>query len=257
VVAGMGKSGLIANKIVASMNSLGILSCSLHPCDALHGDLGMFRPADIFIMISASGRSPELSQLLPHLPRHIPRICLTCTADSPLAAECSAVLLADLPKALTEREIYGVPAPTTSTTVCLALGDALCISLAEILTADNEQRKSNFIRSHPGGAIGMSKDLVGDIMIPWDEVAQVDVDADELEILRAAAGRRWICLGNERLIRGQELAKSSKITSLLGRRLDSITRVGSHEEVSLLPSDDVILVVGGMSTILGIYECNS
>ncbi|KAK9367979.1 hypothetical protein V1509DRAFT_108215 [Lipomyces kononenkoae] len=260
VLTGMGKSGKIADKLEATMNSLGIHAATLHPCDALHGDLGVLRPADVLVMITSSGNTPELNQLLPYLPAGLPRICLTCTPNSPLGRGSAAVLSANLPGSLLERAIYGVPAPTTSTTACLAVGDAVCITLSEIITAEQEERKKNFGRWHPGGAIGNDykkekqrpKSVVEDVMVPWTDVSFVDSGADELEILRAAAGRQWVCIGNEKLIKAHELGQSSH--NAAGVALDSLRRMGSNDEVATVGHNEVVLVVKEMNNIIGIYE---
>ncbi|KAK9453722.1 hypothetical protein V1511DRAFT_512602 [Dipodascopsis uninucleata] len=253
VISGMGKSGLIANKIVASMNSLGIHATALHPCDALHGDLGVLRPADVLIMITASGKTPELIQLIPHLPGGLPRICLTCTPNSELANDSNAVLSADLPKSLNEKEIYGVPAPTTSTTACLAIGDALCISLAEMLTADQEQRRKAFIKSHPGGAIGMPEQQLSDVMTPWTDIAFIDADADEIEILRAAAGRQWVCIGDSKLYEGSELA-NPHFKSKGGVSVDRLRRMKATDKVGSVKPGEIVAVIGDMNKVIGIFQ---
>ncbi|KAK9244327.1 hypothetical protein V1506DRAFT_461308 [Lipomyces tetrasporus] len=264
VLTGMGKSGKIADKLVATMNSLGIHAATLHPCDALHGDLGVLRPADVLVMITSSGNTPELNQLLPYLPSGLPRICLTCTPDSPLGRGSSAVLSAHLPGSLLERAIYGVPAPTTSTTACLAVGDAVCITLAEIITAEQEERKKNFGRWHPGGAIGndykseenCAKPTFRDVMIPWAEVGLVDTDADELEILRAAAGRQWVCVGNEKLFKGHELGQLSRKAgaAAAGLAITRLRRVGPKDDVANVGRGEIVVVAKDMKNILGLYE---
>ncbi|KAK9465680.1 hypothetical protein V1512DRAFT_265593 [Lipomyces arxii] len=257
VISGMGKSGKIAEKLVATMNSLGLHAVNLHPCDALHGDLGVLRPTDVLVMITASGKTPELLNLLPHVPSGLARICLTCTPDSILGRGATAVLSAHLPGNLDEKAIYGVPAPTTSTTACLAVGDAVCITLAEIITAEKEERKRRFGKSHPGGAIGADYDdavatTVRDVMLPWAEVGVVDADADELEILRAAAGRRWVCVGNERLYKGHELVQPN----VRGLRLESLRRVGSKDDIKTIQKGEVVIVMKDMNRFAGIYEGN-
>ncbi|KAK9360646.1 hypothetical protein V1504DRAFT_138080 [Lipomyces starkeyi] len=262
VLTGMGKSGKIADKLGATMNSLGIHAATLHPCDALHGDLGILRPADVLVMITSSGNTPELNQLLPYLPSGLPRICLTCTPDSPLGRGSAAVLSADLPRSLLERAIYGVPAPTTSTTACLAVGDAVCITLSEIITAEQEERKRNFGRWHPGGAIGndykseeqSAKPVFRDVMVPWVDVGSVETDADELEILRAAAGRLWVCVGNSKLFNAHELGQSSRKAAAVGFAVDGLRRVGPNDEVANLGRGEIVLVAKDMNNILGIYQ---
>lgn len=156
VFSGMGKSYKIAEKLVATMNSLGVHAASLHPCEALHGDLGLVKSLDTLVVISASGNSPELSNLLNYFARWQSVICLTCTPDSELSKKCSGVLVAYVPDTLKEANIYGLSAPTVSTTACLAVGDAVCISLCEMLFSDKQDREQLFGRNHPGGAIGQT-----------------------------------------------------------------------------------------------------
>jgi D-arabinose 5-phosphate isomerase GutQ len=154
ILAGVGKSHKIADKIASSMISLGVQAISLHPQDALHGDLGVVRTNDVVIMITASGNTPELKTLSGHIPTDVTTICLTCTPNSPLCKMTNLVLGAYVPEELSEKTLYGVEAPTVTTTACLVVGDALTITLAEMLVTDHHQRRQNFGRSHPGGAIG-------------------------------------------------------------------------------------------------------
>lgn len=158
VVCGIGKSHKIGSKIVATLTSLGVHSALLHPSEALHGDLGILRKEnhDCMIMISASGKSPELLQLLPHISPDIPIVLLTNKKQSILSQhyQVKALLYAELPASLTEESIYGLNAPTISTTLCLTLADAVSIALAELYISDINERKKVFGERHPGGAIG-------------------------------------------------------------------------------------------------------
>lgn len=158
VISGIGKSHKIAAKTVATMNSLGMHSALLHPSEALHGDLGILRKEnnDCLILISSSGKSPELLQLLPHISYEIPIILLTNKKKSILSShpQVKSLLYAELPPQLTEEKIYGLTAPTISTTLCLTLADAVSIALAELYVADLSERKKIFGERHPGGAIG-------------------------------------------------------------------------------------------------------
>ncbi|KAK9448244.1 uncharacterized protein V1518DRAFT_418441 [Limtongia smithiae] len=283
VLTGMGKSGKIADKITATMTSLGVHAVALHPCDALHGDLGTLRPADVLVMITASGNTPELLALLPHVPESLPRICLTCAPDSPLARAASAILSAHLPPALSERELHGVPAPTTSTTACLALGDAVALTLAEMLAPDPDERRQSFARWHPGGAIGSDFRAAQSAMpsrpqirhagmVPWTEVGAVDLDADTLDLLRAAAGKPWVCVAGARLFRARDLATahSSAGSSVVdddtddsddtddcarprALLLESMRRLGPKDDPSTVAPGETVLVASDY-TILGIYE---
>ncbi len=157
IISGMGKSGHIARKIAATLASTGRPALFVHPAEASHGDLGMITPADCVLAISRGGESQELSDLIHHCRRqHIPLIAMTFRAESTLAAESDIVLA--LPECGEADE--AAPAPTTSTTMCLALGDALAVALlrAAGFTAQD------FRAIHPGGRLGASLKHVRDIM---------------------------------------------------------------------------------------------
>ncbi|KAJ5720378.1 uncharacterized protein N7483_008312 [Penicillium malachiteum] len=166
VVCGVGKSGKIGRKIEATMNSLGIYSAFLHPTEALHGDLGLVRPNDTMLLISFSGRSPELLSLLPHIPASVPVIALTShtqPSQCPLLSihgPCGLGILLSAPIHEEEEASLGVSAPTSSTTVALCLGDALAIAIARKLhTAPGKGPAEVFRSHHPGGAIGAAAAL--------------------------------------------------------------------------------------------------
>lgn len=158
VVTGVGKSGLIGAKIAATLASTGTPSFFLHPTEALHGDLGMIGKTDAVLAISYSGESDELSSILPHIKRFdIPLIGLTRSVNSTLGRYSDVHLPIRI-----EREAcpLGV-APTSSTTLSMAVGDALAICL---MHARNFQ-KEDFASFHPGGALGRQLFIkVGDLM---------------------------------------------------------------------------------------------
>ncbi|KAL6866016.1 hypothetical protein ACO1O0_002116 [Amphichorda felina] len=157
VVTGVGKSGHIGRKLVSTFQSLGVPAVFLHPTEALHGDLGLVGRGDTLMFVSFSGKTPELLLLLPHLPASMRVVVLTShtrrDACELLGARPGGVLL---PAPIPEPETcsFGVAAPTTSTTVALALGDALAIATAKELHRDDVP--SVFARHHPGGSIGAS-----------------------------------------------------------------------------------------------------
>lgn len=157
IVSGMGKSGHIARKITATLASTGTPAQFVHPAEASHGDLGMIVESDCVLAISRSGETAELSDLLYHCRRiHVPVIGMTFKPDSSLArASTAALVLPDCGEASEE-----APAPTTSTTMCLALGDALAVALlkARGFTAEH------FGAIHPGGKLGAALKRVRDIM---------------------------------------------------------------------------------------------
>ncbi|KAL5342763.1 hypothetical protein BJX70DRAFT_269958 [Aspergillus crustosus] len=160
VCCGVGKSGKIAQKLDATMNSLGIYSTFLHPTEALHGDLGMVRPNDTLLLISFSGRTPELLLLLPHIPPTVTVIALTShlhPSTCPLLSFHTSDKAILLPAPIHEDEetSIGVCAPTSSTTVALSLGDALAIATARRLHNTPGRGPAEVFKSfHPGGAIG-------------------------------------------------------------------------------------------------------
>lgn len=147
IVTGVGKSGLIGAKMAATFASTGTPSFFLHPTEALHGDLGMIGKEDVVLAISYSGESEELSAILPHIKRFkTPIIGMTRSKHSTLARSSDIVLSIFVKKEACPLDI----APTSSTTLTLALGDALAVAL---MKARNFQ-KSDFASFHPGGSLG-------------------------------------------------------------------------------------------------------
>lgn len=157
IVAGIGKSGHIARKIMATMASTGTPSYYVHPGEASHGDMGMITKNDVVLMLSNSGENPELSDLIHYTRRFdIPLIAITSNPESALARYAdTCLLLPDVPEACPNRL-----APTTSTTMMLALGDALSIALLERMGLTPEQYKV----FHPGGKLGQRLMKVSDVM---------------------------------------------------------------------------------------------
>ncbi|WP_300486263.1 KpsF/GutQ family sugar-phosphate isomerase [Flavobacterium sp.] len=147
VVTGIGKSAIIATKIVATLNSTGTPSMFLHAAEAIHGDLGMVQPGDVVICISKSGNSPEIKVLVPLLKRFgNPLIGMTASKSSFLAKESDYVLNAYVEAEACPNNL----APTNSTTAQLVLGDALAVCLMELRNFKSE----DFAKYHPGGALG-------------------------------------------------------------------------------------------------------
>ncbi len=147
VITGMGKSGLIARKIVATMNSTGTAAIYMHPSDAVHGDLGMVRPEDVVVCISKSGDTEEVVQLLPMFKRiGVPVISVLGNRDSKLGRESNFVLDAGVEQEACPYDL----APTASTTAALVIGDALAIALLEKKNFTEEE----FAMFHPGGNLG-------------------------------------------------------------------------------------------------------
>ncbi|GAC1515416.1 MAG: KpsF/GutQ family sugar-phosphate isomerase [Gemmatimonadaceae bacterium] len=147
IVSGMGKSGHIGRKIAATLTSTGTPATFLHPAESAHGDLGIVGPGDVAILISKSGESNELVGLLEQLQRFgVPTVALTGDARSTLARDASVAIDATVEEEACPHDL----APTTSTTVALALGDALAVALLE----EKGFRREDFARLHPGGQLG-------------------------------------------------------------------------------------------------------
>jgi arabinose-5-phosphate isomerase len=147
IVSGVGKSGLIARKIAATLTSTGTPTTFLHPTESVHGDLGIVGRDDVAILLSKSGDSEEILTLLAHLKRFGTRtIAITGNLASTLGRECDAVLDAWVREEACPHDL----APTTSTTAALALGDALAVVILE----QKGFRREDFARIHPGGALG-------------------------------------------------------------------------------------------------------
>ncbi|WP_335949766.1 KpsF/GutQ family sugar-phosphate isomerase [Salipiger bermudensis] len=176
IVSGMGKSGHVAGKIAATLASTGAPAQVVHPGEASHGDLGMITPDDVVILISNSGETRELADMIAHCSRFsIPMIAMTRRADSTLARSATHVLLMpDAPEACA----IGM-APTTSTTMAMALGDALAVALMQKRGFDRE----NFLAFHPGGSLGAQLLRVSAVMHRGDELPVVEADTPMGEAL--------------------------------------------------------------------------
>ena len=183
VVSGMGKSGHIGRKIAATFSSTGTPAQFVHPAEASHGDLGALTRSDALVMLSNSGETAELSDLITWSRRHsIPLIGIASNARSALITAADAPLL--LPRAQ-EACPMGL-APTTSTTLMLALGDALAVALMERKGFSADQYRD----LHPGGALGRALIRVSDIMHCGDSLPLVSPDTSMREVLitMSAAG---------------------------------------------------------------------
>jgi arabinose-5-phosphate isomerase len=188
IVSGMGKSGHIARKIAATMASTGTPSQFVHPAEASHGDLGMITESDAVICLSNSGETPELNDLVAHAKRfEIPLIAIIGRADSTLAQAADIALI--LPKA-PEACPLGL-APTTSTTMMLALGDALAVALLERrgFTAED------FQVLHPGGKLGKALIKVSDIMHTGEEVPLVPLGTGMRDAILVMTAKTFGCVG--------------------------------------------------------------
>lgn len=188
VCTGMGKSGHVARKIAATFASTGSQAFFVHPAEASHGDLGMIGEDDVILALSKSGEVRELADLIAYAKRfHIPLIALTARAESALGRAADVVLqLADAAEATPE-----VNAPTTSTTLQIALGDALAVALLE----QRGFKPSDFRVFHPGGKLGAMLRTVGDLMHAGEELPLVAPETPMREALLVMTGRRFGVVG--------------------------------------------------------------
>lgn len=170
ILAGIGKSGLIARKIVATMNSTGTPAIFLHPTDALHGDLGMVRKEDVVILISKSGNTQELVDLIPMLKRmDIQLIAMVGNKNSELAKSGAIVIDISVKEEACPYDL----APTASTTATLAMGDALAVALI----TRRGFSPDDFALLHPGGSLGKRLSLkISEIMIKDNDMPVVNVN---------------------------------------------------------------------------------
>ncbi|OUW29014.1 MAG: KpsF/GutQ family sugar-phosphate isomerase [Synechococcus sp. TMED169] len=190
VVTGVGKSGIVARKIAATFTSIGLMAIYLNPLDALHGDLGVVGSDDVVFLLSNSGESPELLALLPHLHRRGSAcIGLTGRPNSSLAKGCQVVLDGSV-----DREVCPLNlAPTASTAVAMAIGDAL----AAVWMQRQGVTPADFAVNHPAGSLGRQLTLsVADLMVPIDACPSLQADAALADVVDhltgTLAGAAWV-----------------------------------------------------------------
>ncbi|MEO1954613.1 MAG: KpsF/GutQ family sugar-phosphate isomerase, partial [Campylobacterales bacterium] len=221
IVTGVGKSGLIGAKMAATFASTGTPSFFLHPTEALHGDLGMISSNDVVIAISYSGESEELSSILPHIKRFkTPLIGMTRDKNSTLGRFSDLVIDVVVEKEACPLDI----APTSSTTLTLALGDALAVCLMRA----RDFKKSDFASFHPGGALGKKLFIKVSNLMQSTDIPTVKEDAKVKEaILEISQGR----LGTVLVV-----DKDDKLTAIVSD--GDIRRALLAEDFSL--DDDVL-----------------
>ncbi|PWE18678.1 KpsF/GutQ family sugar-phosphate isomerase [Marinicauda salina] len=188
ICAGVGKSGHVARKIAATLASTGTPAQYVHPSEASHGDLGMITPDDAVLALSKSGETRELGDLIAYCRRFgVPLLALTAGAESSLARDADLVLrVPDAPEACGETR-----APTTSTTLMMAYGDALAVALIEArgFTA------TDFAMFHPGGALGAALATVSDLMHPGDAMPLVRGSTPMGEAIIEMSEKGFGCVG--------------------------------------------------------------
>jgi arabinose-5-phosphate isomerase len=189
IVCGMGKSGIVARKIAATLSSTGTPAVYLHPAEAAHGDMGMIAKEDVFLAVSKSGKNDEMTKLFPYLKTmKVKMIAITATLGSPLAGESDVVMLTTAEKEACPMDIV----PTTSTTAAMVLGDALAVAALQ----SRNFSKEDFARLHPSGVLGKRLNLtVGELMHRDDAVPLIGMDTRLREALFEIANKRLGCTG--------------------------------------------------------------
>jgi len=188
ICTGMGKSGHVARKIAATMASTGSTAMFVHPSEASHGDLGMIGADDVILALSKTGETRELADVIAYAARFdIPLIALTAAADGTLARAADIVLLLpDAPEATD-----AVNAPTTSTTLQLAMGDALAVALLE----RRGFQPHDFKVFHPGGKLGAMLRTAADLMHGREELPLVAPETPMRQALLVMTQKRWGIVG--------------------------------------------------------------
>src|SRR5450432_2123122 len=209
VVTGMGKSGLIARKIAATLSSTGTPALYLHPVDAMHGDLGMVVRGDVVLALSASGETEEILQLLATIKRlQVPLIAMTCDeigespADKSVRSARASTLAFSADVALDcsisqEACSLGL-APTASTTAMLALGDALAVALSE----KRGFKEEDFANLHPGGKLGKRLTRVSVLMHSGDAIPRVTAQTKMPDVIYEMSRKK---LGMTAVVEGDRL----------------------------------------------------
>ena len=190
VITGVGKSGIVARKIAATFSSIGLMALYLNPLDALHGDLGVVAPDDVCLLLSNSGETSELLEVLPHLKRRgAARIALVGRAESSLARGSDVVLEASV-----DREVCPLNlAPTASTAVAMAIGDAL----AAVWMERRGISPADFAINHPAGSLGKQLTMtVADLMVPATMLPSLAPNTPLPEVIshltQGAIGSGWV-----------------------------------------------------------------
>ena len=246
VISGMGKSGLIAQKIAATLCSIGNEAVFLHPAEAVHGDLGIYAPGDPTILISKSGATDEIVRLIPILKEfNSPLIGILGNINSILSNEIDLVLDASVSK---EVDPLGI-VPTSSTTLTLAIGDAL----AAVLMANKNFKREDFAKLHPAGDLGRRLKLkVKDIMQPIDKVAVVDSIDDlrntVIKMTEKPQGAALV-LNNEKILMG--IITEGDLSRSLANEID-IDNCKANEIMSANPI--TIKVDSSLSEVISLME---
>ena len=231
IVTGIGKAGIIARKIAATLASTGTASHFLHPSEAIHGDLGRVGYQDVVLALSFSGESEEIVRLLPHLRElPVPIVAITGNGGSTLGRHADATLsLGNIREACS----LGL-APSTSTTAMLALGDAIALVISRMKKFQAE----DFARRHPGGSLGRKLALVDDVMRPLSEcrIAKSSLTVRDVLVQAGRAGRRtgaMMLVDEAGLLMG--IFTDSDLARLLENRQEDVLGISVREVMTRSP----------------------
>lgn len=247
VVSGVGKSGIIAKKLVATMTSLSIHSAWLDPTNALHGDLGIIKKDDTILLITYSGKTPELLTLMNHFSPSNPLIVLTAHTHPSTCVinniRPDAILLS-APIHELEKISFGISAPTTSTTAAITMGDALAIAISKTI---HDNAHDVFLKNHPGGAIGTTiqpaPKKISEVAIPVDSISPVDrgrhVESTGMHVMMASlqSSSGWARAECD------AVASSSQIKML---KAEDMNRPASQIPGLLIPRENWVMVLAKM-----------
>ncbi len=256
VVTGMGKSGHVAHKIAATLASTGTPAFFLHPGEASHGDLGMVTAADVVLALSWSGETPELRDVIHFCKRFaVPLIAISSEAASALAGAADIALV--LPKA--EEACPNGLAPTTSTTMQLAFGDALAMALLEARGFS----AADFRNFHPGGRLGAKLVTVSDLMVTGEDVPTLHETAtlsDAIfEITRGRYGGAAVVDGQGRLLGAftdGDLRRSLPAADLSARVIDHMSAEPVFVDPHLLASEAMRVMNERPRPIMLMFVCD-
>lgn len=236
VISGIGKSAIIASKIVATMNSTGTPAIFMHAADAIHGDLGSIQKDDVVILISKSGNTPEIKALVPLIKKGgYPLVGMTGNPESFLGTQADLCLNTYIEKEACPNNL----APTTSTTAQLVMGDALAICLLELKEFGSE----DFAKYHPGGALGKKLYLtVGDIARN-NQVPQVAPDTDIREVIVEIS---------ERMLGATAVLDQNEVVGIITdgdirRMLKKHTEIGSLTAQDIMTAQPKTMDVGSLA----------
>jgi arabinose-5-phosphate isomerase len=240
IVTGMGKSGIIARKIVATMNSTGTPAIFLHPSDAVHGDLGIVRKEDVVVCISKSGDTAEVQQLIPMFKRiGVPIISIVGSLNSSLAQSSDVVLDASVSEEACPLDL----APTASTSAALSLGDALAIALLEKRNFSIE----DFAMYHPGGNLGKRLILkIEEIMVSGEGVPKVKINTPLKDVIFEITSKR---LGATCVVDADGILKGIVTDGDLRRMLQKTTDVANLTAENVMTKNPKVIRVNSLAAI--------